>query len=68
MQTFAELHAVESTFPVKLPTKTRKMPGKLASNKSVHDPEIRVKTTRCVLDNVYVQLRERLQAEDLAMM
>ena len=42
----------------------------LALDERVEDPERRIKTTvfRCVIDSVYVQLKERLQTEDLAFM
>ena len=67
---FADRHAIEPTFPEKRLRRTKKMSDELASDESVQDAEKRVKTIvfRGVLDSVYVQLRERFEAEDLAMM
>lgn len=67
---FAELHAVESTFPAKRQRIPKKLSDELASDESIQDPERRMKTTvfRCVVDNIYVQLKERFQTEDLAML
>jgi Domain of unknown function (DUF4371) len=67
---FAELHDVESTFPVKRQRKPKKMSGELASDESIEDPARRMKTTvfKVVIDNIYVQLKERFQTEDLALL
>jgi len=67
---FAALHGVESTFPVTRRRKMKKMPGELASDENVQDPKMCMKISvfRAVVDNVYVQLRERFQTQELTMM